>query len=101
MASTRSVAGTTYPAGARLRLLGAAARSLLLLQRSRQLQQLLVRAVEVDRLAQRLADVERRRPVELDPVVLRVVEVHAARDAVAHGAVDLHPRVLQPVMEHA
>src|SRR5262245_35366236 len=83
--------GTLAPAG----------RAVLLLERLREGQQLLVRTVEIDGRAERLAHLVGRRVVELDAVVLGVVEVHAACDPVGDAPVDRHALVLQAVIERA
>src|SRR5215475_8958677 len=96
----RLVAGATgsaLPQG----LLGAARRPLGLLERLGQGQQRLVGLVQVDGLAQRLTHLVGGRVVELDAVVLGIVEVHAAGDAVGHRAVDLHAGALKLVIENA
>src|SRR6266581_1422676 len=80
-------------------LLGAARRPLDLLQRLGEREQLRVGLVEVDDLAERLTHLVRSRVVELDPVVLRIVEVDAAGDPVGDRAVDLHALLLEPMVE--
>jgi len=73
-------------------VLRAARWPLLLLERSGEGEQVGVRLVEVDGLAERLTHLVRRCVVELDAVVFRVVEVDAARDPVGDRTVDLQAR---------
>src|SRR3989442_12506799 len=93
--SVRLARGAGLPDG----LLGAARRPLDLLERFGEGQQLLVGAVQVDVLPQRLPHLVGGRVVELDPVVFGIEEVDAAGDPVRYRAVDLHTLLLGPVME--
>ena len=83
------------------RLLGAARWALRLLERLGEGEQLGVGPVQVDLLAEGLADLVGGRVVELDAVVLGVEEVDAARDPVGDRALDPHARVLEAVIERA
>src|SRR5262244_1876753 len=80
------------------RLLGAARRSLLVLEGPGEREKVAIRLVEIDRLTERLTNLERRRVVQLDPVVLGIVEVDAACDPMGDRPVDLDARVAQPVI---
>src|SRR5437867_5598593 len=80
-------------------LLGAARRPLRLLERFGEGQQLLVGAVQVDVLPERLPHLVRGRVVDLDPVVFRIEEVDAAGDPVRDRAVDRHAFLLKTMME--
>src|SRR5215468_7828984 len=78
-----------------------ARRTLGLLERLGEGQQRLVRLIEVDGRAQGLPDAVGCRVVQLDAVVLGIVEVDAAGDAMGDGAVDLQAGVPEPLVERA
>jgi hypothetical protein len=83
------------------RLLGAARWAQGLLEGLGEGEKLGVGPVQVDLLAEGLADLVGGRVVELDAVVLGVEEVDAARDPVGDRALDPQARVLEAVIEPA